>query len=252
MRAPTFLKVIGAPDSHGTLLKAISNREPCRILDAPAGTGSLASQLVKMGHDVHCADIDPAHFQLPDVPLTQVDMNRSLAGIDNNYFDAAVCVNGIHRLFSLDSCFHEFARVLKPGGTLYVNVNNYANIDRRLRFLLYGSLDNAVNAGLCNQSTDAPEANVRVALQLPQVINRLTTAGFEVQSIKPASIRMSHRVLTPLTWILRIASWLLPKKSRKRNHLKWTNCSGVFPGGCYMLIEARLTATAMNPSRQAA
>ncbi|MEM6364854.1 MAG: class I SAM-dependent methyltransferase [Planctomycetota bacterium] len=181
------LKVIGAPDSHEALIKKMSALSPQRVLDAPAGTGALASKLIEMGHDVHCADIDRQHFQLSGVEHTTADLNHGLPQLDNASFDSVVCCNGAHRLYSLPNAFQEFARILKPGGNLLINVNNYASIDRRLRFLVYGSLDNAVNAQHCNQNITDPAAHVRVALLVPQLINHLTRAGFEMKAINAAS-----------------------------------------------------------------
>jgi len=232
------LKIIGAPDSHDTLLRVLKARSPCRILDAPAGTGVLAERLNSWGYEVHCADIDTGNFKLGDIPLTQVDLNDRV-DLPSESFNAVVCANGVHRLYNLRNCFHEFFRLLKPGGMLWINVNNYASIDRRFRFLLYGSLDNAVNDPHCNQTIDVPQANVRIALHIPYIVNQLEAAGFELVSIRPAAVRRIDRLLAPFGWLLRWLSYLVPSNSRRRNHIKWTGCSGVLPGGRYMLIEAR-------------
>lgn len=232
------LKIIGAPDSHDTLVRTLRKHPPCRILDAPAGMGVLAEQLREWGYDVHCADIDPGNFKSGDLPFTQVDLNRGI-DLPSKSFDAIVCANGVHRLYNLGSCFREFARVLKPGGTLWINVNNYAAIDRRLRFLFYGSLDNAVNGGHCNQTTDAPEANVRIALHLPFILNQLEGAGLDLISIRPAAIRRVDRLLAPIGLLVRWLSYLVPPSSQRRSRLSWTRGSGVLPGGRYMLLEAR-------------
>lgn len=235
---PNELKIIGAIDSHDTLLRVLKESKPCRILDAPAGSGVLAEHLKKWGFDVHCADIDPGNFKLDGVPLTPADLNRGL-DLPDASFDAVVCANGVHRLFNLRRCFEEFSRVLVPDGTLWINVNNYASIDRRLRFLLYGSLDNAVNDARCNQTTDAPEANVRLATHVPHIINQLEEAGFEMVSIRPAAVRPINRLLTPIAWLLWLVSFLIPPRSWKRSRIHWTRCRGVLPGGRYLLIEAR-------------
>ena len=238
------LKVIGAPDSHDTLLQILESRPPCRVLDAPSGTGVIAQRLLQLGYDVHCADIDPGNLKLADVPFTQANLNRGL-NLPNDSFDMVVCANGVHRLFSLGNCLREFARVLRPGGTLLVNVNNYASIDRRLRFLFYGSLDNAVNDAHCNQTIEDPEANVRIALHLPHLLNQLEAAGFEIVSIRPAAVRSVHRLLGPVAMLVRLLSYLVPARSRRRNRLRWTRSRGVLPGGRYFFLEARLPDRAL-------
>ena len=75
-----------------------------------------------------------------------------------------VCANALHRLFNVGGAVREFHRVLRPGGRLIVNANNYANVVARLRFLLGGSMDSRVNDGLCQQSIEHPEANLRFYL----------------------------------------------------------------------------------------
>jgi len=100
---PNELKIIGAIDSHDTLLRVLKESKPCRILDAPAGSGVLAEHLKKWGFDVHCADIDPGNFKLDGVPLTQADLNRGL-DLPDASFDAVVCANGVHRLFKARRC----------------------------------------------------------------------------------------------------------------------------------------------------
>ena len=234
------LKIIGAPDSHETLINTLKLVDSCKILDAPAGTGVLAKRLKEMGHDVHCADIDPGNFRLEGVPFTKVNLNERI-DLPRESFDTVVCANGVHRLFNLGSCLREFARVLRANGSLFINFNNYASIEKRLRFLFYGSIDNAINDPHCNQTVDSPQANIRIALLVPHLVNELRSAGFEVQSIRSAAVRKSDLILAPFGWMFRFLSLLVPTSSYRRNHLSWANCSGVFPGGRYMLIEARKT-----------
>jgi SAM-dependent methyltransferase len=231
------LEIIGEATSHDTLVRVLAQARPCRVLDTPAGTGVLAKILQDLGWEVHCSDIDQGNFRLDAVPFVEADLNRGLPH-ENESFDAIVCANGLHRLYNPGGAVREFYRILRPGGRLYVNVNNYASIDRRLRFLLYGSIDNGVNSAACDQTIDAPEAHVRIAIHVPQLMNQLLGAGFEVLSIKPAAVKAKHRILAPVAWLLRLFSWLIPPRSQRRNHIRWTRGSGVIPGGRYLLIEA--------------
>jgi SAM-dependent methyltransferase len=231
------LQIIGAPRSHDTLVRVLREAAPCRVLDAPAGTGVLARLLRDLGWEVHCADIDPGNFHLDGVPFVEADLNRGLPHADEE-FDAVVCANGLHRLYNPGGAVREFHRVLRPGGRLYVNFNNYASIDRRLRFLLYGSIDNQINSAACVQTIAEPQAHVRITLHVPQVVNQLEGAGFEVLSIRPAAVKPKHRMLAPVAWLVRLLSWLIPPASRRRNRIRWTRTAGVIPGGRYLLIEA--------------
>ena len=117
--------VMGAAHSHDTLRERIAARKPGKILDAAAGQGALAAALRDLGWDVHCADIFPGAFKIPDLPIRKVNLNHEIPYEDAS-FDAVVCANAIHRLFNPAGALREFYRVLRPGGSLYVNFNNYA------------------------------------------------------------------------------------------------------------------------------
>jgi len=229
--------IIGSDDSHDTLRQVLQSRQPCKVLDAPTGKGPLAAYLLQAGWDVHCADIDRAHFTLKGIPFTQVNLNRALP-FENESFDAVVCANGLHRLFNPRAAITEFYRILRPGGRLYLNINNYSSIDRRLQFLFFGSIERALNEGVCQQSTDEPEAHVRVCLLYPQVANLLNQAGFTTVSVQPAAVRLRHRLLTPVAWLLRPAKYLVSSARRGRDHMGATSSNAICPGGRYLFIEA--------------
>jgi SAM-dependent methyltransferase len=231
-------KVIGAKGAHDALRAALDKAQPCTVLDAPAGEGILSEFLRLRGWNVHCADIDKGNFRLPHLPLTQVDLNRALPFADAT-FDAVVCANALHRLYNPAGCVRELARVVRPGGRVYINVNNYASLAKRLRFLLYGSIDNQVNSSIAQQSTDAPEANLRVALHVPMMAAAIEKAGLVVEKVAPSAMGVGDWLLSPLALFIRTCGLLVGPRSRKRNALALTNGWGVFPGGKYLLIVAR-------------
>jgi len=233
----TGLKIIGGRHSHDTLRRILAERSPAKILDAPAGTGVLSQFLRERGWEVHPADIDPGNFQAEGFPFTQVNLNRELSLADES-FDAVVSANGLHRLFHPAGAMQEFFRVLKPGGSLHITINNYASINKRLRFLFYGSITNTINESRFRQTTDDPEANVRHHLFYPELANTLEAAGFKIVSVQSASVKTAQRLLTPLAWIVRLGSFLISPKGRKRNRIAETRSRAICPGGKYLYVEA--------------
>lgn len=231
------LSIIGDDDSHDSLRAMLSKRGPCKVLDAPSGSGVLTHFLREAGWDVTSADIDRGNFRVDGAHFEEANLNRSLPFADES-FDAVVCANGIHRLFNPGAAISEFFRVLRPGGTMYLNVNNYASIDRRLRFLIYGSIADAVNFGPCQQTIDDPEAHVRIAMLYPQIANLLTAHGFEIVSVQAAARRWRQTLLLPLAWGVKAAAMLLPRRRRERDHIHVTASNAICPGGSYLLIEA--------------
>jgi SAM-dependent methyltransferase len=231
------LKIIGGRRSHDVLQSVLAGRTPCKLLDAPAGSGVIAQSLRELGYDVHCSDIDPGNFQALGFPFQRADLNRSLPYADAS-FDAVVCANGLHRLFHPRGALREFHRVLRPGGSLHVTVNNYASLDRRLRFLLLGSLDRNLSLPDYDQSIGDPEAHVRHALLWAELGNLLEATGFRVAVLRASNVKRSQRALLPLAWLLRGAALLAPGSSRRRDRVAEANGPGLLPGGKYLYAEA--------------
>jgi ubiquinone/menaquinone biosynthesis C-methylase UbiE len=231
------LKVIGGSRSHDTLRRVLSQRSPGKILDCPAGTGVLSQFLKDLGWEVHCADIDAGNFEAEGFPFEEVNLNQSLPHEDES-FDAVLCANGLHRLYHPGGAIAEFYRVLRPGGSLFVNINNYASIQKRLRFLFYGSITNTINESTFKQTSTDPQANVRHHLFYPQLANHLEAAGFRIAEVKAASVKPLHRLLWPFALLIQIAALLVSPASRKRNRIGSANSSGILPGGKYLYVEA--------------
>ena len=231
------LNVIGHPRSHDTIERVVGVLHPCKILDAPAGEGSFCEFLRERGWTVHAADIDRGNFKLTDVPFTCVNLNRQLP-FDNESFDAVSCVNGLHRLIQPEAAIREFFRVLAPGGHLYVNVNNYSSIWRRLRFLITGSVDPMIDSQECIQTIDSPEANVRILFSFARLARGLKDAGFVVRDVKPAANTLRDRILAPIGAILRVATYLIPWRATEAIGVRENNRSAVLAGGAYVFVDA--------------
>ena len=236
-QAKRRLHVIGGRNSHDVLRAVLADRPPSRVLDAPAGTGVLSEFLRSLGWDVHCADIDPEHFQVRGLPFRRVDLNRGLPYGDAS-FDTVVCANGLHRLWNPAGALNEFARVLRRGGRLHLTVNNYASVTKRLRFLILGSITNTINESRYAQTIADPEANVRHVLLWPQLANLLESAGFAIVERRAASVRASHRVLAPLVWLIRLGTLFVSPGRARRNRLSETRSRAILPGGKYVYVEA--------------
>ncbi len=231
-------QIIGDPDSHRTIRSVLSSRAPTKVLDLPCGQGMLSAFLREEGWDVHCADIDAGNMRVEGFPFTIANLNRRLP-FDDGSFPVVLCVNGLHRCFNYGGAIQEFWRVLAPGGVLYINVNNYASVDRRMRFFLYGSIADAVNVGAMQQTIEDPEAHVRIPLLFPQMANALRDTGFELLNVYPVARRARRRWLTPLSWGIRLATHLVNTSRRERDWLDVTNSNSILSGGSYLLIEAR-------------
>jgi SAM-dependent methyltransferase len=245
------LRVIGTLGSHDTLQRVVGSRTPCRILDVPAGEGVFCDFLRKRGWEVHAADIDPGHFKLRDVPFTRVNLNEPLPYADGA-FDAVSCVNGLHRLLFPQVALAEFFRILKPAGRLYVNVNNYSSLWKRMRFLLTGTLDESIETQDCFQTIADPQAHVRLPLMYTRLAALLAASGFDVVAVQPAAVSRHDRVVRPLAYAVAGAARLIAGHNAGSLRLSDGNHPAVLGGGSYIFIEAiRRDAAALAGKRPA-
>jgi SAM-dependent methyltransferase len=230
--------IMGAEDSHSTLRAALARHQPCRVLDAACGQGALAQFLVDRGWDVQCADIFPENFRLKGVPCRKANLNHPLPYEDAT-FDAVICANAIHRLYNPAGACREFFRILRPGGRLFLNANNNASIDVRLRFLVYGSIEvrnPSIEEGI-NLVGD-PEGNVRIRVMFPQIAQYLEAAGFAIERLDPAAVRFKHKLLRPIAWLVWLIGRLSPAEKRRYSYADYTNGRAILRGGHYVLVQA--------------
>jgi len=227
---------MGHHQSHDTLRRILADQQPCKILDAACGQGALTEYLNDLGWDVSSADIYPELCRVEGITPLKVNLNRALPYKDNQ-FDAIVCANAIHRLFNPAGAMREFSRILRPGGKLYLNTNNYATIEHRLRFLLTGSIDYrdpSIEEGIVPQAE--PEGYVRVRIMFPQILQCLKAAGFELKGVKETRPYLTHNWLKPVASLVRFGSKLF--KRFQIEGLEYTNASPILTGGYYYLILA--------------
>ena len=98
---------------------------PGRALDAACGTGRHAGHLVALGHTVLGIDITPemldrARINVPAASFIRGDL-LAIPATDQE-FDAVVCGLALSHLVDLDGAVRELARVLRPGGQMFISV----------------------------------------------------------------------------------------------------------------------------------
>jgi SAM-dependent methyltransferase len=108
-----------------------------KILDAPAGTGSISKQLKDAGFEVYAADIAPELFTLPSVQCEKADLNFNLP-YEDGFFDYILNSNGIEHLEDQYNFVRECYRILKPNGKLLITTPNILNLKARVAYVLLG------------------------------------------------------------------------------------------------------------------
>ncbi|MFH8897859.1 class I SAM-dependent methyltransferase [Streptomyces coeruleorubidus] len=93
-------------------------------LDAACGTGRHTTYLRELGHDVIGVDVSPdmlaqARKRLPDVAFHEADLHR--LPLPDDAVDTVVCALALTHVPDLAPVLAEFARVLRPGGSLVIS-----------------------------------------------------------------------------------------------------------------------------------
>jgi ubiquinone/menaquinone biosynthesis C-methylase UbiE len=97
---------------------------PGTVLDAACGTGRHAVYLAGKGHTVIGVDtsqamLDAARAKLPQAQFRAGDLER--LPVEDESVDAVVCALALVHLADIAPAIAEFARVLKPGGALFIS-----------------------------------------------------------------------------------------------------------------------------------
>lgn len=126
-------QITRGPTKEHVLFPAFHSQLPeldgTRILDAGCGDGYYSSWLADQGGDVVGIDaseemIDVASERYgDDATFQQADLTETLS-FDDDSFDLIVCQHVLSHLPSLETPFAEFARILRPGGTLVITTHH--------------------------------------------------------------------------------------------------------------------------------
>ena len=120
-------------------LRALLPREGERLVEVGAGFGRLADEYSAFGSvtlfDPSAALLDAARERLgADPRFTFVAGDAHHLPFDDASFDTVVCVRVVHNLADPAQVFREFARVLRPGGTLVLEFANKRHLKSVLRW----------------------------------------------------------------------------------------------------------------------
>jgi SAM-dependent methyltransferase len=207
-------------------------------LDLSCGEGALTWRLEELGHRVSCSDIQPEICKIPGKEVRRGDLNHEIP-FEDKAFDYVACVNVLHRLYGVDRAISEIARVLKPGGLAIISFPNYATIVRRMRFLFFGSISDAVNNQRCRGVSTAPEANFRNCLMVPQVALCLERHSLHVESLEIDRRKKGSRTYFPIAALVALVSRCLGAKRSARLQIPVANHRRVLLGGPHLVILAR-------------
>ena len=197
-------------------LRLLDGLPPGDLLEAACGGGPIASALSPQGFRVVGADLV---YQCPGVeaPFVRLDLDSPLPFAPAS-FDIVTMVEGLGYVESPPGVLREFARALRPGGTLVVTMPNILSLRSRLRFLLNGTYRWFPHPSFAAGSK-AELADVhREPLRFTTLSLYLRLAGFTVDEPVFGGSRSSAAAL-PVCASLRVMTALHIQARRRRGKL---------------------------------
>jgi len=134
---PEYAASAGTHERVLELVKRHAGGEARRVLDLPCGAGSFSRRLHDLGFGVVPADIAPVEPFLGERRERVItDANQPLPfGCE---FDAVVSIEGIEHLENPSLFLRECARVVKPGGHVFISTPNVDSLRSRRYALIHG------------------------------------------------------------------------------------------------------------------
>lgn len=170
------------PGVHETILRWFPPGRSGRVLDAGAGEGALSDALTRRGYRVIASDRDPAGFRSRAIPFVQANLNAALPFASGS-FDAVVSAEVLEHLENPHHLAREFARILRPGGTLVVTTPNVLQVYSRIHLLLVGTFDFFDTLSGNREEAFRGQTGHINPVAFPELRYALERAGFEVRDV---------------------------------------------------------------------
>lgn len=122
-----------------------------------------------------------------------------------------------------------------------MSLPNYARIQRRLRYLAFGSVSTNVNSQVCAGSVDSPTANFRACLLYPQLEKTLNRNGFQVDRILSDGKPYAAVHLLPFVGIAKLLSIFASNHKQQGYSLRGANSAHALAGGRHLILVAKRT-----------
>jgi ubiquinone/menaquinone biosynthesis C-methylase UbiE len=232
---------------HDTVVGILKKGRRGALLDVPAGEGALAAGLIAAGFEVSCCDLYPEIFRLEGVPIRPGDLSKKLPFEDRS-FEFITCLEGLEHIENPQQAMREFARLLRPGGTLIVSIPNILNIEERLKWLIYGYTSHfkpitrthveRLRVEYDNREEIAAHVNPIGYSELRYILEK---NGFEIASVHRDKPKAHAWLYWPIVALIRLITKLVPKRKRAERWTEELASDEVLLGGNTLIVHATLS-----------
>ena len=231
---------------HDTVVGILEKEPSGALLDVPAGEGALAERLIAAGFEVSCCDLYPEIFRLDGINVTRGDLNGDLP-FGGQSFDYVTCLEGLEHIENPQQAIREFARVLRPGGSVIVSIPNILNVEERLKWLLHGYTSHfkpitRAHAGRLrveynNREEIAAHVNPIGYSELRYILEKY---GFQIAGLHRDKPKAHAWLYWPMVLLIRLIAKLTPANKRAERWTEELASDEVLLGGNTLIVHALL------------
>jgi SAM-dependent methyltransferase len=212
------------------------------ILEVGCGTGSFTRELAAAGMPLRCADLGLWHEPIAGVEHTSgADLSSQLP-FDEKSFRTLIALEVLEHVTNPFRAVAEMARVLEPGGRLYLTLPNFWGVRSRLRFLVRGSINrshvqNSLARAALRKGVCGPHLNT---MPWPTLKFALVSHGLEVDDLRGYQRKpLRDLALFPLAALLWSIARCASQRRKQRFELDETNRWSILFGSRHVLVSAR-------------
>lgn len=231
--------------AHEAVAELLRGSPLGNLLDIPAGHGALALRLKELGFEVFACDLYPQIFDAKGIEIKSGDLDDTLP-YDDQTFAYVVCIEGLEHIENPANAIREFARVLKPGGSLVVSVPNIMNVEERLKWLFAGytshfkPLSAEARAAITKEYGGMEEVALHVnPIGYSEVRFLLERFGFELQSVHADQKKKNSWLFLPVVALIRLSSRFSSRAKRRERWTEDLNADEVLLGGNTLIFKAK-------------
>ncbi len=242
---------IAREGTHEFVQRLLDSLPRGRVLDVPAGRGAMARWLHDHGFEVTACDLYPDIFEAPGVEIRRGDLNQELPYADGA-FEYVVCVEGLEHLQNPHQAVREFARVLRPDGSVIASVPNILSIEERVKNLLHGYTSHfkpISRAHLAQRRSDFEQWRKEVGeldevflhinpIGYPELRFMLEANGFQDIQVFRDKPKPRQWLYLPLAWVIRLVGSLRPTAEKEARWTRELQSDAILMGGNSIVVKA--------------